>query len=474
MADTRSVQAPFSWTQSTRKELARQLHTSMLSFQRDVVANMGAIPPGEVKAWVAFRDQWAKWWGDTGITTWLWDSTVTIIEGYSVQLVAWRQKFSAWTGKEPSGVDPVSLTPWRFGAAVDVKLPDQLPKVDIDWMPLLWIGCGLVVIGGIVYVVKRRASKTSGGYGDLGALGTDSGFFQRATTDIQLRAGNYPAFEAAMERATQALSDGKSVFVTNRFLLEAERAARSVSHAGDRKMLLGTVADAKRAMAIMGGYTDLPGPSSSGLEGVSLVERHLTTAADQYRRGNARSAARALAKAEASLRVIGSEAERASTEERVEAARKRMNLPRGTLTGLTGTDAHVWKQDLDASQRRLEKARSKASRLPAGQRDKMQADIDAQLMQVHRQRQMRPVRDFDDQGEVALVDDVLDPHEYDIEHGPDLKLQTIEIGAEDDPGERDEDEDEDEDPRRARQARLDHSEQTMRGLYEKWGLKYGL
>lgn len=147
-----SQSTPLFWTPETRKELARKLHSDMLTFQNDI-AKVRTKYPDKYKAWVQFRDAWARWYGDAGLTTWLWDATVSTIEGYANQLNKWL----AWLASEgvpSSGVGPVALQTYTPG-----KLETEgKQKLDVDWKPVIWAG-GAIAAGVIGYFVWSKSKK---------------------------------------------------------------------------------------------------------------------------------------------------------------------------------------------------------------------------------------------------------------------------------------------------------------------------
>ncbi len=135
---------PLIWTPSAIKELAINLHKDILIFNEDMSHPPAGktIPAGQLEAWRQYRNGWAKWYGDTSGSTWLWSATVSVIEDYANKLSAWRewylQNVGVLTGIGPAIIKPATV-------AVESKGEQELT---FDWTPVWWGAGALVVLGG--------------------------------------------------------------------------------------------------------------------------------------------------------------------------------------------------------------------------------------------------------------------------------------------------------------------------------------
>jgi hypothetical protein len=156
MIDMLDMTEPLFWTPSAIQNVAKAAHASFLSFNNDMARAKDAnqLPAGELEAWRLLRDQWAKWYGAAGATTWMFSSNVSIIEGFVGQLNNYRAKYASWTGRPASG----GAVDVPHGAEIKVKT--EVPPLELDFTPLYWAG-GAAALAGVGYLLWQHRGSVS-------------------------------------------------------------------------------------------------------------------------------------------------------------------------------------------------------------------------------------------------------------------------------------------------------------------------
>lgn len=147
---------PLVWTPSAIQELAKTTHAGFLSFNNDMARAKEAkkLPAGELEAWRALRDQWAKWYGSAGATTWMFSTNVSVIEGFVGQLNSYRAKYPSWMARPASG-GQVAVPD-----GAQIKIKTEVPPLELDLTPLYWVG-GAVALAGVGYVLWQHRGSVS-------------------------------------------------------------------------------------------------------------------------------------------------------------------------------------------------------------------------------------------------------------------------------------------------------------------------
>lgn len=99
---------PLISTPSYLRERAREIHMMTLSMNTDMARkkDRGRIAPNapQLEAWRAWRDGFAKWYGDTDGSTWMWGATGELLDQFAAQLQAWRNWYAVAFGEQVSMV----------------------------------------------------------------------------------------------------------------------------------------------------------------------------------------------------------------------------------------------------------------------------------------------------------------------------------------------------------------------------------
>lgn len=166
-----TVSEPLFWTPSAIQNLAKQTHQAMLDFNDDMARAGAAVPAGQLKAWRAFRDSWAKWYGSAGASTWIWSGNVSTIEGFAQQLASWRTWFAGNIGAPsgagapiPTGITIKTQTEISNAEELQRKLQEALQKTSSNWQSFA-LGVGATAAVGYIlyYILKGRKSADSKG-----------------------------------------------------------------------------------------------------------------------------------------------------------------------------------------------------------------------------------------------------------------------------------------------------------------------
>jgi len=240
-----TVNQPMIWTPDARKELARRTHADMLTFNEGMALakSRELLPTGEIEAWRLFRDGWSRWFGDTSGSTWLWDSSVAVVEGYANQLAEWRKKYVTWTGTPAPGANTLQLDTHKIvSGSVEYKLPATLPTINVDWTGVYVVLGVIAVVGGALYLRKTSGGQGLGEWEDQMA----TRFAKEAVT--QMRKGD-------VKRARAALEQGK-VLLERVPSGELERAARKAIHDAELAIFQGAQRKSLSGLSGIAGIDD--------------------------------------------------------------------------------------------------------------------------------------------------------------------------------------------------------------------------
>lgn len=112
-------------------ERAKEIHTSILQFnddlaQQKIAGKIGDDAP-KLKAWRAFRDRWAQWYGEANWWTWAWGATNATLDAYAQQMADWVRWYTRAFGAPTTAGAPTQyesparsvggVLPYALGAA---------------------------------------------------------------------------------------------------------------------------------------------------------------------------------------------------------------------------------------------------------------------------------------------------------------------------------------------------------------------